>query len=371
VTPADRPLRIAVIAPIRYPISEPHAGGLESSIWNQVRSLRKRGHDVVLCAVEGSDYLEGAPPEFVLPRLEWEDPTEATDTTYPEGYLDRAFPALDRAMEYLQSHADEFDIVDNHCLHGLPLTWTDRLGIPMVSTLHTPTLPALLDAHAASGEPRSSFLAVSEHTAAEWRAEGIDSQVVPNAVDVDRWMLGSGGPDLVWFGRLVPEKGAHLAIQAARLTGRRLVLAGRIGDTAYFDEHIAPFLGVDVEYVGALRQPELAALVGRSACALVTPVWEEPFGLVIAEALATGTPVASFDTGGVPEVVGDSTGAGLVPMGDVEALARVAAALAAASDADAGTRADIRRDAVARFSLDRRAADLEAVYRRLVSAVPA
>ncbi|MFZ7087465.1 glycosyltransferase [Curtobacterium sp. RRHDQ10] len=361
-----RPLRIAVIAPIRYPISQPHAGGLESSVWNQVRTLRARGHHVLLCATEGSDFLDGGPAEFTIPGLVWDDPSEATDTTYPAGYLDRAFPALDRALAYIRDHADRFDIVDNHCLHGLPLGWADRLGVPMVSTLHTPTLPSMLDAHRSTGEPRSAFLSVGAHTAAEWQREGIDSTVVPNGIDTDAWALGPGGPDLVWTGRIVPEKGVHLALEAARLAGRRIVVAGRIGDADYFADQVAPHLGPDAEYVGVLGQRALADLVGRSACALVTPVWEEPFGLVIAEALATGTPVVSFDIGGVPEVVGASDGAALVPIGDAATMASVAGALADRVQAEPWRRVSIRQDAVDRFSLHQRSARLERIYAGLI-----
>lgn len=363
-----RPLRIAVIAPIRYPIAQPHAGGLESSVWNQVRTLRSRGHEVLLCATEGSDFLDGGPDEFTIPGLHWDDPAEATDTTYPAGYLDVAFAALDRALSYIRANADRFDIVDNHCLHGLPLGWADRLGVPMVSTLHTPTLPSMLAAHAACGEPRSTFLSVTEHTATEWRRAGIASTVVPNGIDTDAWRLGSGGPDLVWTGRIVPEKGTHLALDAAAAAGRRIVLAGRIGDAEYFADHVAPRLGPDAEYVGVLGQRALQELVGQSACALVTPVWEEPFGLVIAEALATGTPVVSFDTGGIPEVVGASTGAVLVPVGDVSAMATAAVTLADTVAAEPWRRVDIRADAVERFSLDQRSARLETIYDGLIDA---
>jgi glycosyltransferase involved in cell wall biosynthesis len=364
----ETPLRIGVVAPLRYPIRQPHAGGLESSVWNQVRTLRARGHHVVLCAPEGSDFLEGGPAEFTLPAVVWDDPAEATDTTYPEGYLERALPALERALAWVAAHADEFDVIENHSLHGEPLSWAGRLGVPVVSTLHTPTLPDLLAHHARGPEPRSTFLAVSDHTAREWRAAGIDSLVLPNGVDTDLWPLGPGGDDLVWSGRLVPEKGADLAVEAARLTGRRLVLAGRVGDAAWFARAIEPHLGDRVRYVGELDQPSLAALVGRSACALVTPVWEEPFGLVIAEALAVGTPVAAFDTGGVSEVVGSSAGAGLVAMGDAAALAHVAQGLAAQSAATPGFRARIRQDAVERLSLRHRAGVLEGLYRSLVEA---
>lgn len=358
-------LRIAVIAPLRFPISQPFAGGLESSLWHHVRSLRARGHDVVLCATEGSDFLDASPPELVLPAVRWNGHADATDTTYPPGYLSHALTALARAMERIATDPIGFDVIDNHCLHGVPLRWSGRLRAPMVTTLHTPPLPAMLAAHGSGIEPRSAFVAVSSHTAAEWAAAGVPARVVPNAVDTDRWAAGPGGDDLVWFGRLVPEKGAHFALAAARATGRRIVLAGRIGDARYFSDEIAPHLGREVEFAGLLDQRELAELVGSSACALVTPVWDEPFGLVIAEAMSTGTPVVSFASGGVPEVMGSSLGSVLVPAGDTAALARGVQTMTALTAADPGFRTAVRRDAVARFSLDRRARDIEAVYAEL------
>ncbi|GAB2615105.1 glycosyl transferase family 1 [Paractinoplanes abujensis] len=349
---------IAVIAPLRHPIREPHAGGLEAMVWDRVRMLRARGHRVLLCAVEGSQFLEDGPAEFRLPAVVWPDERDATDSTFPPGHLERALPALEAALDFIRRHRDTIDLVDNHSLHPQPLTWAGRLGVPVVTTLHTPPLPRLVAA-ARSAQHHGKLLAVSAHTAAEWREHGVEARVMPNAVDADRWRLGPGGRDLVWFGRIVPEKGVHVAVQAARLTGRRLRIAGRVGDVAYFQEHIRPFLGRGVDYLGPLGQPELADLVGSSACALVTPLWPEPFGLVIAEALATGTPVAAFDTGGVGEVAGTAPAVRLVPMGDAEALARAAGQLASGCHRD---RRRTRAEALARFSLDRRAAELETIF---------
>ncbi len=349
---------IAVIAPLRHPIREPHAGGLEAMVWDRVRVLRARGHRVLLCAVEGSPFQEEAPAEFRLPAAVWPDETEATDSTYPPGHLERAVPALEEALDFIRRHAGSIDLVDNHSLHPQPLAWADRLGVPVVTTLHTPPLPALVGAVRAAARP-GRFLAVSAYTAAEWRAHGVEALVMPNAIDGRRWRLGPGGRDLVWFGRIVPEKGLHLAVQAARLAGRRLRIAGRVGDVPYFQKHIRPFLGDGADYLGPLGQPALAELVGGSACALVTPLWEEPFGLVVAEAMATGTPVAAFDTGGVGEVAGTAAAVRLVPMGDVEALAGAAEQLASTRRGD---RRRARAAALARFSLDRRVTELETVF---------
>lgn len=352
-------LRIVVIAPLRYPIRQPHAGGLESAVWNEVRLLLDRGHDVRLVAVEGSDFLAGGPPEFILPAVRWTDGVIESDVDYPPGYLLDAVGALDRALSAI---GDSADVILNHCLHPLPLRRAHALGVPMVTTLHTPVLDEMVAANARGGAwGGSDFLAVSSHTAGLWATAGIDALVVPNGVDITSWPLGDGGDDLVWFGRIVPEKGVHHAIRAARLVGRRLMIAGRIGDARYADEHLIPELGDDVVYLGALGQHELATLVGRSACALITPVWEEPFGLVVPESLLCGTPVAAFGVGGLRESVRRATGAIAVAPGDVDALAEAAAGVIDEVRRRRPSRSAIRAAAVRRFSLEARLDTIEQV----------
>lgn len=350
-------LRIAVIAPSRHPIRQPYPGGLEAMVWDRVRGLRARGHEVTLCGPEGSDFLTG-PRQFVLPRPRWADASAASDTAYPVGYLDLIEQAMNDAMTYIARERGRFDVIDNHSLHGTPIAWSDRIDLPMVTTLHTPPLPAMLAANRTISGAAHRFHAVSRHTAGEWAAVGVDAAVTPNGVDTDRWAEGPGGDRWAWFGRIVPEKAPHLAIEAARAAGRRIVLAGRVGDVDYFANEVEPLLGAHARYVGPLRQSALARLVGRSAVVLVTPMWEEPFGLVLAEALSTGTPVAAFDAGGVREVVGAFPGARVVARGDVAGLSDAGEELAARA-ADPAVRAGIRAAAVAQFSLDRRYDDLE------------
>lgn len=357
---SDARLRVLVVAPSRHPLRQPHAGGLEACVWDRVRWLRERGHRVTLCAPEGSDFL-GEAEEFRLPAPAWTRLEDASDTMYPDGYAAELSAAMDRALARVRADRHLFDVVDNHSLHGEPILWSRDAEIPVVTTLHTPPLTPLLDAAAEVRDAPHRFVAVSQATARAWSAEGVDAFVFPNGIDTDRWTRGPGGTRWVWSGRIVPEKAPHLAIEAARAAGAEIVVAGRIGDVDYFRQEVEPRLGDRARYVGALRQPDLCRLVGESAVALVTPMWEEPFGLVIAEALATGTPVAAFAIGGVSEVLAGMPAAALVPPGDVVGLAHAATELAQQAAREPLTRVWARRAAVREHSLARRYRELERV----------
>ena len=127
----------------------------------------------------------------------------------------------------------------------------------------------------------------------------------------------------VWFGRIVPEKGTHLAIQAAHRARLRLHLAGPVCDQRYFDEEVQPLLASGDTYHGHLRHRELIDLIGMGSVFLCTPRWEEPYGLVVAEALACGTPVAAFRRGALPEILDINTGR-FARADDVDSLAEAA-----------------------------------------------
>ena len=150
----------------------------------------------------------------------------------------------------------------------------------------------------------------------------------------------------MWFGRIAPEKGTHLAIDAAVLAGTGLRLAGPISDRAYFEAEIRPRLALEgIEYVGHLTHAELVRFLGAASVALVTPCWDEPYGLVVAEALACGTPVCAFARGALPELLPEDCGR-LVAPGDVESARR------GARPGRRLSRAAARRHAVSACSID-------------------
>lgn len=350
-------LRIALLAHNHFPIREPFAGGLEAHIGHLAGALARHGHQVTLFAAAGSA------PEVSHPGLSLIDltcsPAAAQPFPRPGAVKEshhRAFVTL--MAELIRDGGARFDVVHNHTLHYVPIMMAPRLATPMLTTLHTPPLPLL---EAAVGAVRGmAYATVSRRAAAAWADAGASRiAVVPNGIDVERWPAGTGGAYLVWSGRLVPEKGPQLAIEAARRAGYRLVLAGPVVDRDFFRRRIAPHLGDGVSYAGHLDQRHLAALVGGAAAALATPLWDEPYGLVVAEAMACGTPVVAFARGGIPELLDESCGR-LVAGGDVTAMAAAIPAAVALS------RATVRRIAVERHGLDAMVAKYIALYRSLI-----
>ena len=187
-----------------------------------------------------------------------------------------------------------------------------------------------------------------------------------NCVDMARYTPSAAVPDdapLVFLGRLDPVKGAHDAIAIARGAGRRLVIAGnRVTDgpdAGYFDAQIAPHIDdVLVRYVGPVDDAQKNRLLGEAAALLMPIAWEEPFGIVMAEACACGTPVVAFSRGSVPEVVRDGVNG--------FACGTVDAAIAAVEAIDRIDRRAVRADCEARFGGSAIADAYESLYRELV-----
>ncbi|MBB4078746.1 glycosyltransferase involved in cell wall biosynthesis [Lewinella aquimaris] len=353
-------MRIAIIAHLKFPISEPFHGGLEMHTHCLTQELMRRGHEVTLFALADSD------PEFnvVQPTLEAIDRMEGIDLFEEEPGFGRDFVNKFHAyMEIVTAiQRGNFDVVHNNSLHFLPLSLAHTLECPMVTTLHCPPFASfrsgVLLARPYLG---NQFVAVSESIAKQWEDSITHCRIVHNGIQIERWQATEAGEDRTafWFGRFCPEKGPDYAIRAARRAGFKLRLAGSIYDNEYFTREVEPLLDDDIQYIGHLDHAAICREAGRAAVGLFTSTWDEPFGLVLPEMLACGTPIVSFDSGAAGEIIDDSCGV-IVPKRDIAAMA---AAMPVAARLN---RPECRRRAERYFAIERMISDYERIYRKLV-----
>ncbi|GLK80039.1 glycosyltransferase family 4 protein [Methylopila turkensis] len=295
-------MRIGIIAHLKHRIGEPFAGGLETHTHLLASGLRRRGHDVVVFASDGSDPSVGVEPICEETAIREVGLAEATDVAFF-----REHHAYLKLMTGIGGRG--FDVIHNNSLHYLPVAMADAVATPMLTTLHTPPF-CWLESGVRIGNSRSILVAVSDALRSLWAPIAPVRGVVLNGIDLTRFAFNPAPSAcyLAWSGRIVPEKGLHLAIDAARLVGLPLRIAGPIANADYFEREIRPRLNQDAIYLGHLGHAELAEVIGGALALLFTPCWEEPYGLVAAEALACGTPVAAFARGAVAEVLDETCG---------------------------------------------------------------
>jgi glycosyltransferase involved in cell wall biosynthesis len=295
--PPGAPLHVAMLAPPWISVPPPGYGGVESVVSVLTEALVRRGHAVTLFCAPGS--LSSA---RVVPLLDEHHPDEIERSLYEVDHVALAFEAIDLAAD-----GRCFDVVHDHC-GFTALAMADRLNTPFVHTLHGQFTASTAAFYARHGH-KAALVGISRAQLASAPA-GLDTvAAIPNPIDVRAWPLREHKDDyLLWIGRMTAEKGPHRAIAAARAAGVPLVLAGVIqpGQQAFFDGEVAPHIdGERVRFVGEVDGSVKRSLFAGARALLMPIRWEEPFGMVMVEALACGTPVIAFPEGAARELVLD------------------------------------------------------------------
>lgn len=286
-------MKIAQVAPLFESVPPKLYGGTERIVFQLTEELVKRGHDVTLYASGDSD---------TSARLISACPTGLRLDSYytdPIAYHILMLGQLSRA-------AHSYDIIHFHTVF-LHYPLLRRLSTPAVTTLHGRLdLPDLHPVHHEFSELDVISISDSQRTPLpdlNWQG------TVYHGLPRNQYMFEPQPEDyLVFLGRISPEKRPDRAIEIAKRTGRKLKIAAKVDnlDKAYFDETIKPLLDHPlIEFVGEIDETRKRPLLSK-ACALLFPIdWPEPFGLVMIEALACGTPVIAFRSGSVPEIIED------------------------------------------------------------------
>ncbi|WP_158671124.1 glycosyltransferase family 4 protein [Bradyrhizobium guangdongense] len=344
-------MRIAQLAPLAESVPPKLYGGTERVVAWLVNELVELGHDVTLFASGDSrtkGKLHAVWPRALRLGRRGVDPNAAC--------------AL--LIEAVAERARDFDVIHSH-VDWLPLPVLRRTGVPFLTTMHGRLdLPGLADVIGAF--PEAPFVSISANQRrpipdANWIA------TIHHGLPKDQFRAScESGSYLAFLGRLTAEKGPEDAIRIARAVGMPMRIAAKIprAETAYFKKRLEPEIdGEQIKLVGevdeARKEPFLAG-----AAALLFPIdWPEPFGLVMIEAMACGTPVIAYRSGSVPEVVEDGI-TGFIVDGEAQAIEAV-------KKVDRLDRSRIRARFEERFAASRMAREYEDKYRELVDGAEA
>jgi glycosyltransferase involved in cell wall biosynthesis len=334
-------MRIGIIAPPWLPVPPPAYGGTEEFIGDLACELSREGHEVILfctgdstCPVERRSLVSSAESDNI------------GDISIERRHVLVAYDTL-RGV----------DVIHDNTRMG-PLHALKVPDVPVAVTHHGP-----FDDGARSDfglvESRIALVAISHHQASTSSPLHV-AQVIHHGIDPSRFPMGAGGDYLVFLGRMTPEKGAHRAAALAREADVPLFIVGKQrepAEVAYFEEAVKPHLRPNIEYLGELDNDAKVELLA-GARALLNPIeWPEPFGLVMIEAMACGTPVIASDEGAAPEIVQHGT-TGFICNSDTDMLQRI-------DEVGQLNRQSCRESVEQYFSTRRMARDYEALFERL------
>jgi glycosyltransferase involved in cell wall biosynthesis len=333
-------MRIAMLAPIAWRTPPRHYGPWELVTSLLTEALVRKGADVTLFATQDSETagkLDG-----VVPAPYSEDP--AIDAKVWEH----------RHLAHLFAQADRFDVIHNQA--DFPAhAFAALVKTPMVTTIHGFSSDRILPMY----EPyqdRVHYVAISEadrHPRLRYAA------TIHHGIDVEGFPFDPvGSDDLLFFGRMHPDKGAHLALAVAAESGRRLNLYGIVQDHGYFEREVSPNLNDTARYHGPVGGADRLKALGSARALLHLIEFDEPFGLSVVEAMACGTPVIASRRGSMAEIIEHGVNGFLVDNHEE--------ALAAVEQVATLDRAAVRRSVETRFHVDRMADEYLALYRRIL-----
>ena len=334
-------MRVAMLSSISWRTPPRAYGPWELTTSLLTEALVERGVDVTLFAT--LDSITRAQLDGVVHRGYSEDPS--IDAKVAEALH----------IAHLFERAGEFDLIHNQA-DFMPLAWSRLVDTPILTTIHGFSSPRIVPVFK-QYEDRSAYVAISDadrHPSLSYAA------TIHHGIPIDDFPFDpKGSDDLLFFGRIHPDKGAGEAIRAARDAGRKLVMAGIVQDEGYHAREVQPFLdGERVEYRGVLGGAERTRALGSARAMLHLIGFEEPFGLSVVEAMACGTPVIAYPRGSMPELIVD---------GDTGFLVKsFEEAVAAIGRIDEIDRAACRAHVAAHFTVDRMADRYLSLYRQLL-----
>ncbi|MCL5017130.1 MAG: glycosyltransferase family 4 protein [Patescibacteria group bacterium] len=354
----NKKLKIAQIAPLWFTIPPKKYGGIERIVAELCDGLVDKGHDVTLFAAPGSKTKAKLISVFPKPLIEggvsWSDPF---------------WNLRNLAKAYEMADKGEFDIIHSH-MDVWTLFFQNLTKVPTISTMHNSLLKTGVEINKDfrmrlyNEERKNSNIAFISRSAKDQSAIKFKSSlVIYNGINLKHFKFNPvGGDHFIWVSRIDDYKGIENAIAAAEKLKVKLFFAGRLdkSQVGYFNKKIKPHLNKNIVYFGELTESQLSDFYGNAKAFIYPIEWEEPFGLVVAESMACGTPVIAYDRGSMSELIKDGK-TGFVVDSNLNALIR------AMKKIDKIDRREVRKRVEKMFSKRTMVENYEKFYYKLIS----
>ncbi len=357
-------MKILLASVLKRRVAEDVSASRSRIIYQLATGLVKKGHDVSLLGT-GDSEIEGVKVIPIIPKS-FVDLPKAENPFYVETSY------LVRMSKKIEEIGNDFDIIHNHTYpEFINLMAISGTKTPMVTTVHAQATPELDDVLAAF--PDAKLISISKAHMAEFKKARF-IKCVYNGVDTNTYAYSEGNEDyMLWLGRLskarkddgsfLDPKGVTWAIKLAKATGQKLLISGSVEDQEFYDKEIKPNLSESIRWHGPIspeqkmERSEVIKIMQRAKVFLMTINWNEPFGLVMAEAMSCGTPVIGFNRGAVSEVIKDGvTGFVVDPEKGVDGL------VDALNKINTIKPADCRQHILDNFSIENMVNNYETVY---------
>jgi len=353
-------LKIAQVAPLWYPVPPRGYGGTEATVSKLTEGLVKRGHDVTLFASGDSKT-----------KAKLVSPTKKNLFSLGVSWLYDSYNILNLIKAF--SQAKDFDILHTHIDVYDPI-FRAKSPVPTIATLHNPFWP---EGKKKSGKwyeykarvsiynhfAKLPYVAISNSYRKQCPANIKFVKTIYHGVDI-RQLKFNPNPEnyFVWLGRLTSKKGLHLVVKLARELGFRLKISGKVAspeNEKYFQKEIKPYLSKKIQFLGELQsEKEKSEFLGKAKALIYPLLWEEPFGIVMIEAMATGTPVIAFPRGSAPEIIKDRETGFLV-----KNLAKMKEAI---KDIEKISRSQCRQRVKKLFTVEKMTEEYEKLYYQII-----
>lgn len=346
-------MKIGLIAPLYYPVPPKTYGGTEAVVYYLCQGLVKKGHDVTLFACKGTKV--SAKLDKTWGRQLNVNQVKKADQDY-----------MNERLKYIISESNKFDVIHNNDAI-MPIMSEDLFPCPMVTTWHAPFNKNLFDDEPgkSSALNRTKIVSISNSQRKGLPGGNFIATVYNGTTNFSEYQIGPGGEYLTWVGRIRDYKGTGDAIKIVLASKQKLVLAGsklNKNEKDYFNNSIKKFIDdKQIKFIGEVNLEQKVSLLQKAKAFLMPIHWEEPFGLVMIEALACGTPVIAYRRGSVPEIIEDGKNGFIVEENDIDGMVKAIAKI------DTIDRKYCRESVKKRFSIDKMVSGYEEVYKKVIA----